>query len=443
MYFKLWLVVLGCMFLSVGGYGLDDPQLRADFAVSCDLAGRSELERRQAIERIVSRGGEVEADFIALLASEQTIERQLAAEILGASGGAQSETALITALTHKDVFLQGAAARALAVLYSRLPQQYLLARLGSDPSNLVTLAVLYGAYKRARYKSEELDPDLVRRISALVLVSEDATVLEAAVTVLKFANTQEAVLALIQIAGHSENTEILCAVCQALAAIAPEGKSKEIERLAFSGRARLEVEAWIALTAMGYTDTDKALSGLAVNPDPQVQARAIEALSEFGGKYMPLFISALKSVDAGVRLQALYALKRIAAEPAAANIAEMMGPQGDIDPVIRAEAALVFAELTRSGGLVPLLKDARNSEPQRLEYRLEAIRALGKLGDAGALRALLDLLRDDNEAVRLQAVRALGALGDKRALPRLQEAAKHRNGQEELLLQEVITILGG
>ena len=134
------------MFSSVG-YSATADEVVADYAIACDLAGHNELERKGAIARIIRNGEGKEEYFISMLRSPKTIQRQIAAEILGGMGGEKSEPALIAALTDKDVFLQGAAARALAVLYSRLPQASLASTLQENTTDMVRMAVLYGMYK--------------------------------------------------------------------------------------------------------------------------------------------------------------------------------------------------------------------------------------------------------------------------------------------------------
>ncbi len=441
MYIRIALVFLMLTLFSTIVRAGVKPEVKEDFSIACDLAGRSDIERREAIQSIVRLGVENEDYFISLLASDRTIERQIAAQILGDIGGKKSEPVLIAALDNKDVFLQGAAARALAVLYSRLNQSVLLTSLQNNEKQLVRLAVMYGAYKRARYKKEKLDPALIGCVSDLLVSAGDNVIIEAAVTLLRYANTQEAVAALLTAAKRSSNPAIQIKICQALAAIAPEGKAPQIEELAMSGRPRVAVEAWNALRAMGYADTDKALSGLVVNSDPWVQAQALKYLAQFGPQYNPLFISALKSAEPAVRFEALKAIEKNLAVNAAGEVAKLMGPLGDSNPAVRAQAALVFAALTHSGGLTPLLKDSRNENEKMLEFRLEAIRALGELGDKAALRALLDFLRDDDVQVRTTAVRSLVRLGDKRALSQLKEMVKLRKGEELYLLQEAIAQL--
>ena len=428
---------------SAAVYAAPAAEVTADFAMACDLAGHAELERKQAIKRIVRQGSNNEDYFISMLHSNKTIQRQIAAEVLGGLGGKKSETALIMALENKDVFLQGAAARALAVLYSRLPQIELCRALRSDPAEMVELAVLYGAYKRARYGHERLSPELTQSVGALLSKVADNRRIQAAVMVLRYTDTQEGVLTLLKVAGNTRDSAVQIEVCRALAAIAPEGKAPQIETLSLCGNPRVEIEAWNALGAMGYAEVDKAMAVLATSPDPAVQARALASLAKFGNRYDPLFISALKSVDPEVRFQALCALEKTAAVFAAAEVAELMGPQGDVNPVVRARAALVFARLTNSGGLTPLLKDSRNTEKKMLPFRLEAIRALGELGDKGALRDLLDFLLDADLTVRITAVRSLAQLGDQRALPQLRHMLTLRKGEERLVIQEAISELEG
>ena len=295
--------------------------------------------------------------------------------------------------------------------------------------------------KRTRYRHEMLDPKLIKQVSELLSKASDSRIIQATVMVLRYAQTQEGVLALLKVAGNTSNAAIQIEVCRALAAIAPEGKARQIEDLSFCGNPRVEIEAWNALGAMGYADVDKAMAVLATNPDPVVQARAIRSLAKYGSKYNSLFISALRSVDPDVRLQAIYALDKTAAVFAAAEVAKLMGPQGDVNPVVRARAALVFARLTNSGGLTPLLKDSRNTSEKMLPFRLEAIRALGELGDKGALRGLLDLTQDADVRVRVMAVNSLAQLGDRRALPHLQQMLKQRKGEEMIVIQDAISAI--
>jgi HEAT repeat protein len=68
----------------------------------------------------------------------------------------------------------------------------------------------------------------------------------------------------------------------------------------------------------------------------------------------------------------------------------------------------------------PLLATVDHEDPQ---VRFRAVWALGKIGDARALPAILRLTEDPDERVAYDAVLALGELGDPRAMPRLREIA--------------------
>ncbi|MGC8880568.1 MAG: HEAT repeat domain-containing protein, partial [Anaerolineae bacterium] len=58
------------------------------------------------------------------------------------------------------------------------------------------------------------------------------------------------------------------------------------------------------------------------------------------------------------------------------------------------------------------------------DVRQAAARALGKIGDAAAVPALIEALRDEDEDVRQAAAEALGKIGDAAAVPALIEALR-------------------
>lgn len=77
---------------------------------------------------------------------------------------------------------------------------------------------------------------------------------------------------------------------------------------------------------------------------------------------------------------------------------------------------------------------------RKLESRIAGVRShaawqLGRLGETGAVPALIRLLEsDENEDVRLTAAWALGELGDVRAVPAL-EAAGERDASADVRSQ--------
>jgi len=128
--------------------------------------------------------------------------------------------------------------------------------------------------------------------------------------------------------------------------------------------------------------TAKVLGGV-VDDEPQ----AIDALVK----------TAQTDDDEAVRGAAIDALDDIGSEAIERLVAEMAGVDSDGADWVRAEA---FVETLSA---------------DRPELRMAAANALRRLGDSGALPALIDALDDPNPRVRARASRACGAIGDGRA----------------------------
>lgn len=125
-------------------------------------------------------------------------------------------------------------------------------------------------------------------------------------------------------------------------------------------------------------------------------------------------LAATKTRDAWVAAEAAIALGRMFDERAKPALRRLVVSE---DPGIRSRAAVSLARL-RDKAAVPALVDALWLAPNPYE-REEAVRWLGRLGDASALDPLLNLLPETH--TRHLVVLALGELGDARAFePLLQ-----------------------
>ena len=97
--------------------------------------------------------------------------------------------------------------------------------------------------------------------------------------------------------------------------------------------------------------------------------------------------------------------------------AELLGEQS-VEPLIKAfeEGNLFVAEaLGKSGGsaVEPLIKALGNSD---CDMRVNAIEALGDIGDVRAVEPLVTTLKDEEGRVRYRSASALGKIGDARAV---------------------------
>ena len=122
----------------------------------------------------------------------------------------------------------------------------------------------------------------------------------------------------------------------------------------------------------------------------------------------PSLLAATRASDAWVAAEAAIALGRMFDERAAPVLRRLVSAE---DPGIRSRAAVSLARL-RDATSVPALIDALWIAPNPYE-REEAVRWLGRLGDASALDPLLNLLPEAH--TRQLVVVALGELADARA----------------------------
>jgi HEAT repeat protein len=85
----------------------------------------------------------------------------------------------------------------------------------------------------------------------------------------------------------------------------------------------------------------------------------------------------------------------------------------------RVDAARALGKLGDSAAVIPLLQALQDDDNH---LQVAAAEALGTLGDIQALDPLLQTLQDENRAVRRAATLALGKLGDARTVPSLVKA---------------------
>lgn len=204
------------------------------------------------------------------------------------------------------------------------------------------------------------------------------------------------------------------------------------------------------------TDLDAGDAGLGLGaitgaaPAPAVAA----ALELIGRAIAADVIARVGDDDVKVAARALAVAAKIGGPEAAAVIERSLAAPSHL---VRATAARAVVTLARRGPLPPSLRAALVAQLAAADYedRQEAAIALGQLGAAsdvpaliGALRdpwayvrdaaaqalgelragaavpALLEATADTNPVVRASVVRALGAIGDPRAKPRLAELAR-------------------
>ncbi|HSW30654.1 MAG TPA: HEAT repeat domain-containing protein [Longimicrobiales bacterium] len=159
-----------------------------------------------------------------------------------------------------------------------------------------------------------------------------------------------------------------------------------------------------------------------------VVRNALAILGEIGGERpVDLIISTLAHTDARVRREALLALAKVGGEDAGQLVYGMIE---DLDADVRLAAAMAAGELKVERALRPLL--ALLEQENDSDVVAGVLRALGQLGDPGAVnaiekRAVGSFFSRPPADVRIAAYRALHNIGTPHAKSLIMEAADDKD----------------
>jgi HEAT repeat protein len=175
------------------------------------------------------------------------------------------------------------------------------------------------------------------------------------------------------------------------------------------------------------------------DPDPHVQAAALGALARLSALTVADITHVLLTGDAPVRRRATDAALSVRGAGSRSTLyAAMIDALSDPDPLVVVGAAWFLAERRVTAGVTSLV--ATSGAHPDVRCREAAVAALGAIGDARGLAAVIDAL-DDKPTVRRRATVALAGFDDPRVEPALHRSAEDRDWQvrqaaDELLLEE-------
>ncbi len=395
----------------------------------------------------------------------RSIERQVAAKLLGRIGDPRAETLLLRTIANRDFFAAGAARRGLAALYQRFPEKELIARMGEftppdwgeesmprETKAMMTLAAVYGAYKRAEDLAPK-KPVLPAKVEAEVCKLVDhpsAEVRTGAATALGYGLDPLGTERLFWMIRSIDEEATLAAALRSLRRLRPTEGREAVALLTEHRSLIVALEAWAVLDAMGEAGTVAAIEKFLEAPDWRVRRRAIRILQTVRGHDVadnaagdvvggtadvsstvgPIEAASRQMVDIqalaratrdehwAVRHEAVAALEAVGG---VARLPELHQCLDDTDPRVRARAAVALARLGSAGWLRPLLDDLEGPEVTATR-RLQAARALGEIGRPEGVRALSDALEDPDLGVACAAAEALGRIGERTAAGALYAA---------------------
>ena len=173
--------------------------------------------------------------------------------------------------------------------------------------------------------------------------------------------------------------------------------------------------------AAGHESDEPAARALLGDPHPTVRATALAALVRMGRSGGPDFAAAVADVHPAVR--------RRAAVEAVGAVVDLVPLLGDPEPLVAEAAAWALGERAAGAGsrAVSALARMATQHPDAL-CREAAVAALGAIGDAGGLAAILAATAD-KAPVRRRAVLALAPFDGPEVEAALQRARTDRDWQ--------------
>ncbi len=223
-----------------------------------------------------------------------------------------------------------------------------------------------------------------------------------------------------------------------------------------------------SLAEIGHTSVANAIIGLMEDPDRDISQAAQESLAAVPGKEVeaavmamlsggetsrrltameligqrrmtaavPALLEAAKDADANVRRTALKRLGELGSPaewPALVGLLIGAKEPQDLDAAEQALSA-VWAKADNPDSLVEKLPGALAQAPVHSAHRIALLRVLGKVGGAGALKAVRAAVKDSNAEVRAAATRTLAAWKTADVVPDLLALAKDATDPADKML---------
>ncbi len=202
-----------------------------------------------------------------------------------------------------------------------------------------------------------------------------------------------------------------------------------IKALGYKKDSNVRSEAAMALGGLFDGRIVNALARALKDEDVNVRMDAVQALGRVKDpRAMDVLDIALKDPDQGVRSRALKLLlnhqEKLKAEP---DVDGLIRSSGSEDHYIRLNAVSALGEVG-DGRAVEALASLAVNDPY-YPVRFEAAEALRKIGDKKAVDFLIGALKSKDASARCRAAEALGRLGERRAFNALSNALEDEDGQ--------------
>lgn len=367
--------------------------------------------------------------------------KRVALTSLGKLGDARASRTLLQVAV-QEPSLRFAAADAILKCGQPAVSQLIAATRESDPGVVLESVVVLGRLKQAAaveplievlgsrfgllraHAAESLgmiaDKKATPALAKLLSDFDPAVRMNAATALTRIADPRS-VSALIAAAGDAD-ADVARQVVHALGEL--DAKQAVPVLLPMLQRPEPELRGSVA-EALGRIGDETAaipLTGLFHDSDEGVRLKAVSAFRRFRTPtaVQPLIVL-LDDPNAALRQRAVESLGEIRHQPTVDQLMQMLRADSAVE--VRLAAAKALGQL-KNPKAVPVLEEALDDE---FTVRCRAIVAIGQIGDASSLPALLAMLRDPVPEVRYHATQALADLGSKNAVKGLEQLLDDEN----------------
>jgi HEAT repeat protein len=336
--------------------------------------------RAEAVRHLIEVGEPAVETLIKLLETGDSLQQQMAAQVLGRIGDQRASAALMTALDDSDPLLQIAAAEALGEL-----------------REVKAAPLLVKIMCRTLRESVGLHRLPIQMAEALKNIGEAA------------------VEPLIE-ALRDEHEEVKIVAARALQEIGQPALNALIAALRDDDIEVRRRVVWLLWTLGDRTAVEPLIAALK-DPDAKMRRYAAWALGVIGDvRAIDPLIRTLTDEDERVRWDITVALEKIG-ETALGSLVTALH---DANPMVRIGAAGALGWIMNERTVEPLAHVLLWDENPQV--RTKAAFALGWIRSKRSVSDLCEALRDDDEQVKMQAASALGWIRDRRAVEPLYQA---------------------
>lgn len=170
------------------------------------------------------------------------------------------------------------------------------------------------------------------------------------------------------------------------------------------------IKAIKTLGLINDNETIKPLVAFLSNKNKAVRLEAANSLSRFKNPWITGYLlTTLKNTDPAIRSTALYALGKLKSPVAVPDLLALLN---DPEQSIRSQVLYVLGNFKDERIIQPLIEQAKVTDKQNINYRIEVIGALGNIRDYRVIEALIAILGESNKSIKIAAAAALAQIAD-------------------------------